>query len=253
MRSNVQLEGKTAIVTGGARGIGRAIAEALAADGARIVVADLQGADAAAKELGSDKAIGVTCDVSDEAAVAEMAKAAQQAFGGCNILVNNAGIYSSLVPGPFEKIAVADWQRVMDANILGTFLCCRAVVPLMRQHGGGRIININSGTPFKGVPYLLHYVASKGAVLAMTRALARELGADNILVNGVAPGFTLSDGVQANPVQMEKLREISAKARSIVRDQHPADIVGAVCFFAGPGAAFITGQTLIVDGGAYFS
>jgi NAD(P)-dependent dehydrogenase (short-subunit alcohol dehydrogenase family) len=253
MRPDVQLKDKTAIVTGGARGIGRAIAEALAADGAKIVVADLQGADAAAKELGSDKAIGVTCDVSDEAAVAEMAKAAQQAFGGCDILVNNAGIYSSLVPGPFEKIAVADWQRVMDANTLGTFLCCRAVVPLMRQHGGGRIININSGTPFKGVPYLLHYVTSKGAVLAMTRALARELGSDNILVNGVAPGFTLSEGVQANPVQMEKLREISAKARSIVRDQHPADVVGAVCFFAGPGAAFITGQTLIVDGGAYFS
>jgi NAD(P)-dependent dehydrogenase (short-subunit alcohol dehydrogenase family) len=253
MRPDVQLKDKTAIVTGGARGIGRAIAEALAADGARIVVADLQGADAAAKELGSDKAIGVTCDVSDEAAVAEMVKAARQAFGGCDILVNNAGIYSSLVPGPFENIAVADWQRVMDANILGTFLCCRAVVPLMRQQGGGRIININSGTPFKGVPYLLHYVASKGAVLAMTRALARELGGDNILVNGVAPGFTLSDGVQANPVQMEKLREVSAKARSLVRDQHPADIVGAVCFFAGPGAAFITGQTLIVDGGAYFS
>lgn len=251
----MQLEGMTAIVTGGARGIGRAIAEALAAEGARVLVADLEGAETAAEEIGAGRpgrAVGVGCDVSDEASVAAMAQACLDAFGGVDILVNNAGIYSSLVPGPFEAIEVADWKRVMDANVLGSFLCCRAVVPLMRRRGGGRIVNINSGTPFKGVPYLLHYVTSKGAVLGMTRALARELGADNILVNGVAPGFTLSDGVMANPVQLEKLREISAKARAIVRDQHAADIVGAVCFFAGPGAAFITGQTLVVDGGAYF-
>jgi len=252
----VQLDGKTAIVTGGSRGIGRAIAEALAAEGARILIADLQGAAAAAAEIdaeiGEGRAAGVDCDVAEEASVAAMAEACVEAFGGIDILVNNAGIYSSLVPGPFEAIEVAEWRRVMDANVLGAFLCCRAVVPHMRRRGGGRIVNINSGTPFKGVPYLLHYVTSKGALLAMTRALARELGADGILVNGVAPGFTLSEGVLANPVQLEKLQELSAKARTLARDQHPADIVGAVCFFAGPGAAFVTGQTLVVDGGAYF-
>lgn len=252
----MQLEGKTAIVTGGSRGIGRAIAGALAAEGARILIADLEGATAAAAaigaEIGAGRAAGVDCDVADEASVAAMAEACVEAFGGIDILVNNAGIYSSLVPGPFEDIAVAEWRQVMDANVLGAFLCCRAVVPHMRRRGGGRIVNINSGTPFKGVPYLLHYVTSKGALLAMTRALARELGADGILVNGVAPGFTLSDGVLANPVQLEKLQELSAKARTLARDQHPDDIVGTVCFFAGPGAAFITGQTLVVDGGAYF-
>jgi NAD(P)-dependent dehydrogenase (short-subunit alcohol dehydrogenase family) len=248
----MQLEGKTAIVTGGARGIGRAIAEALSGQGARLVIGDLEGAETAAAALGRE-AIGVRCDVAEEAQVEAMVAAALEAFGGVDILVNNAGIYSSLVPAPFETIDVASWRRVMDANVLGVFLCCRAVVPAMRARGGGRIVNINSGTPFKGVPFLLHYVASKGAVLGMTRSLARELGPDNILVNGVAPGFTLSEGVMANEVQLEKLREISAKARSLVRDQHPADIVGAVCFFAGPASAFITGQTLIVDGGAYFS
>jgi NAD(P)-dependent dehydrogenase (short-subunit alcohol dehydrogenase family) len=248
----MQLEGKTAIVTGGARGIGRAIAEALSGQGARLVIGDLDGAETAAAALGGE-AIGVRCDVAEEAQVEAMVAAALEAFGGVDILVNNAGIYSSLVPAPFETIDVASWRRVMDANVLGVFLCCRAVVPAMRARGGGRIVNINSGTPFKGVPFLLHYVASKGAVLGMTRSLARELGPDNILVNGVAPGFTLSEGVMANEVQLEKLREISAKARSLVRDQHPADIVGAVCFFAGPASAFITGQTLIVDGGAYFS
>ena len=119
--------------------------------------------------------------------------------------------------------------------------------------GGGRIININSGTPFKGVPFLLHYVASKGAITGITRGLAKELGPSNILVNGVAPGFTLSEGVKANPVQLDKLSEVSVKARSLARDQFPEDVVGAVTFLAGPDSAFITGQTLVVDGGAYFN
>jgi NAD(P)-dependent dehydrogenase (short-subunit alcohol dehydrogenase family) len=140
----------------------------------------------------------------------------------------------------------------MDVNTLGMFLATRAVMPEMRARKAGRIVNIASGTPFKGVPFLLHYVASKGAVVAITRSLAKELGAAGILVNGVAPGFTMSDGVKANPVQIEKLQEVSVKARVIARDQFPSDIVGAVSFFASPDAAFITGQTLVVDGGAYF-
>jgi NAD(P)-dependent dehydrogenase (short-subunit alcohol dehydrogenase family) len=251
----MKLRDKVAIVTGGAQGIGRAIAEGLAAEGASVVIADLQGAEEAARALRGKgrRATEVTCDVSDETQVAAMADAAVKAFGGIDILVNNAGIYSSLVPKPFEEITAAEWRRMMDVNTLGVFLSCRATVGAMRQRGGGRIVNINSGTPFKGVPFLLHYVASKGAITAITRALAKELGPSNILVNGVAPGFTLSDGVKANPVQLEKLREISAKARSLVRDQFPEDVVGAVTFLAGPDASFVTGQTLVVDGGAYFN
>jgi NAD(P)-dependent dehydrogenase (short-subunit alcohol dehydrogenase family) len=156
------------------------------------------------------------------------------------------------VPTPFEQLNVEEWRKVFDVNVMGMWLATRAVAPHMRAAGWGRVINLASGTPFKGVPFLLHYVASKGAVVAMTRSLAKELGADNVLVNAVAPGFTMSDGVLENPVQVEALQEISAKARTLVRDQYPDDIVGAVVFFAGDGAGFITGQSLVVDGGAYF-
>ena len=162
-------------------------------------------------------------------------------------------MYSSLVPRPFEEIDIGEWRRLFEVNVFGVMSCCQAVVPHMKRNGGGRIVNIISGTPFKGIPYLLHYVSSKGAVLGMTRSLARELGPANILVNGVAPGFTLSEGVIANPVQLEKLREVSRSARSLARDQLPADVPGAVAFFLSSGAAFITGQTLVVDGGSHFN
>jgi NAD(P)-dependent dehydrogenase (short-subunit alcohol dehydrogenase family) len=241
-----------AIVTGGAMGIGRAIAEALAAEGARIVVADLQGAEEAAAALPTES-IGLRVDVSREEDAAAMAAAAIDRFGRIDALVNNAGIYTSLVPKPFEEIDAAEWRTVMDVNVLGMFLCCRAVMPQMKAQGEGRIVNIASGTPFKGVPFLLHYVVSKGAVVSLTRALAKEVGGAGVLVNTVAPGFTMSDGVLANPVQVEALQEISLKARVIQRDQHPADIVGSVVFFCGPESAFITGQALVVDGGAYFN
>ena len=145
-----------------------------------------------------------------------------------------------------------EWRKILGANVIGSFLCCQAVVAQMRTQGGGWIINHASGTPFKGVPYLLHYVASKGAINAVTKALAKELGNDGILVNGIAPGFTLSDGVMANPVQLEKLKEISLQARVIQRDQVPSDLVGAAVYFASADSAFVTGQTLVVDGGAYF-
>ena len=245
-----RLDERVAIVTGGAQGIGRKIAEGLAGAGARVVIADVRGAEQAAAELGG---LAVEVDVSDQHACERMAQAASEAFGRIDILVNNAGIYTSLVPTPFEQLSVDEWKRVFDVNVLGMYLATRAVAPFMRKAGSGRIINLASGTPYKGVPYFLHYVTSKGAVLAMTRALAKELGADNVLVNTVAPGFTMSDGVLANPVQVEKLQEISAKARVLVRDQYPEDIVGAVLFFAGDGSAFITGQSLVVDGGAYFN
>jgi len=244
------LENRVAVVTGGAQGIGRKIAEGLAAEGAKVVIADLHAADDVAAQLGGT---AVEVDVSDQGACERMAQAALEAYGQIDILVNNAGIYSSLVPTPFEQLSVDEWRRVFDVNVLGMYLATRAVAPAMRAAGRGRIINLASGTPYKGVPFLLHYVASKGAVIAMTRALAKELGSDNVLVNAIAPGFTMSDGVLANEIQIEKLQEVSAKARVLARDQYPEDIVGAVVFFAGDASAFITGQSLVVDGGAYFN
>jgi NAD(P)-dependent dehydrogenase (short-subunit alcohol dehydrogenase family) len=246
----MRLADRVVIVTGGAMGIGRAIAERLRDEGASVVVADLRGAEAAAAEIGG---LGLTVDVSSEADTEAMAAATLERYGRIDGLINNAGIYSSLEPKPFEEIGVDEWRKVYDVNVLGMFLATRAVVPAMRAAGYGRIVNIASGTPYKGVPFLLHYVTSKGAVIAMTRAVAKEVGADGILVNTVSPGFTMSDGVLANPVQVEKLQEVSLKARLVQRDQFPGDIVGAVAFFCSPDADFITGQSLVVDGGAFFN
>jgi NAD(P)-dependent dehydrogenase (short-subunit alcohol dehydrogenase family) len=246
----VSLEQQVAIVTGGAQGIGRKIAEGLAGEGARVVLADVQAADGVADSLGG---MAVNVDVSDPRACERMAKAAIDAYGRIDILVNNAGIWSSLVPTPFEELSVEEWRRVFDVNVMGMFLATRAVAPFMRGAGHGRIINLASGTPYKGVPLFMHYVASKGAVIAMTRVLAKELGGDNVLVNAIAPGFTLSDGVLANRIQVDQLQELSAKARVLARDQYPEDIVGAVLFFASEQSSFITGQSLVVDGGAYFN
>jgi NAD(P)-dependent dehydrogenase (short-subunit alcohol dehydrogenase family) len=246
----MRLADRVVIVTGGAMGIGRAIAGRLHEEGATVVVADLDGAETAAAELDG---LGIKVDVSVESDTEAMAAATLERYGRIDGLINNAGIYSSLEPKPFEQIGVDEWRKVYDVNVLGMFLATRAVVPAMRAAGYGRIVNIASGTPYKGVPFLLHYVTSKGAVIAMTRAVAKEVGADGILVNTVSPGFTMSDGVLANPVQVEKLQEISLKARLLQRDQFPEDIVGAVAFFCSPDADFITGQSLVVDGGAFFN
>ncbi|MCY4480510.1 MAG: glucose 1-dehydrogenase [Rhodospirillales bacterium] len=250
----MRCNGKVAIVTGGAMGIGQAIVQALLAEGAKVVIADRDGAQEAAKALDNagDSVIGVTCDVSSQSDTEDVASVALEAFSRIDVLVNNAGVYADLTMTPFEDLSIDEWRRVLEVNVIGQAMATRAVVPVMRRQGGGSIVNLSSGTPFKGVPFMLHYVASKGAVNAMTKALAKELGAADIRVNAVAPGFTLSDGVLANPHQLEKLREISRQARVIQRDQHPDDIVGAVIFFASQDSAFVTGQTLVVDGGAYF-
>jgi NAD(P)-dependent dehydrogenase (short-subunit alcohol dehydrogenase family) len=244
------LEGKVAIVTGGARGIGRAIADALAGDGARIVVADLSGAQEAAAAF--PDGVGLTVDVAAQDDVERMAAETIERCGAIDVLVNNAGLYASLPMRPFDQIPVEEWRQVMDVNVLSMFLTCRAVVPHMRAQGGGRIVNISSGTPFRGVPFLLHYVTSKGAIVALTRSLAKELGADDVLVNCVAPGFTMSEGVHEHPEVIEALRDISVSARTLKRDQVPEDVAGAVAFLCGPGAAFITGQTMVIDGGQFF-
>jgi NAD(P)-dependent dehydrogenase (short-subunit alcohol dehydrogenase family) len=246
----MNLQAKVAIVTGGAQGIGRAIADGLAVEGARIVIADLNNAEEVAATY--DNGLGLTVDVSSADQVDRMVGLVVDECGGIDILVNNAGIYASLKMQPFDQIPVEEWRQVMDINVLSMFLTCRAVVPHMRQQGGGRIVNISSGTPFRGVPFLLHYVTSKGAVVTLTRALAKELGSDNVLVNCVAPGFTISDGVKEHPEILETLAEVSVAARALKRDQVPEDVVGAVVFLCGPSAGFITGQTMVIDGGQYF-
>jgi NAD(P)-dependent dehydrogenase (short-subunit alcohol dehydrogenase family) len=236
-----QLEGKVAIVTGGAQGIGRAIADGLANGGATVVVADLNPPED-----------GIRADVSSEVDVARLVEETVARHGRIDILVNNAGLYASLAMRPFTEIPLEEWRRVMDVNVASMFLTCRAVVPAMREQGGGKIVNISSGTPFRGVPFLLHYVTSKGAIVALTRALAKELGKDGIHVNCVAPGFTMSEGVKAHPEVVEALRDASVAARTIQRDQLPEDVVGAVVFLCSPGADFVTGQTMVIDGGQYF-
>jgi NAD(P)-dependent dehydrogenase (short-subunit alcohol dehydrogenase family) len=237
----VTLEGKVAVVTGGAQGIGRAIADGLSADGAQVVVADLNPPEG-----------GIRADVASEGDVQRMVDETVERHGRLDILVNNAGLYASLAMRPFTEIPLEEWRRVMDVNVASMFLTCRAAVPVMREQGGGKIVNISSGTPFRGVPLLLHYVTSKGAIIALTRALAKELGKDGIHVNCVAPGFTMSEGVQANPEVVERLRDVSVAARTIQRDQVPEDVVGAVVFLCTPAADFITGQTMVIDGGQYF-
>ena len=244
-----ELDGKVAIVTGGSQGIGNAIAHGLAAAGARIVVADLQGAEAAAEAF--PDGVGLTADVADEAAVQSLVDEVASRCGSIDILVNNAGLYASLAMRSFTEIPLDEWRRVMDVNVASMFLMSRAVVPVMKDGGGGRIVNISSGTPFRGVPFLLHYVTSKGAIVAFTRALAKELGGE-VRVNCVAPGFTMSDGVEEHPEVVEALQEISVSSRTIKRDQVPEDVTGAVAFLCGPESSFITGQTMVIDGGQFF-
>ncbi len=251
----MDLKDKRIIVTGAASGIGRAIAVALAARGASVVATDIRAPQETVEAIrkAGGRGLALAADVTDPAQVDAMVAECVGQLGGVEGLVNNAGIYSTIVPRPFEQIDLEEWRKLFEVNVFGLARCCQAVAPHMRAAGGGRIVNIISGVPFKGIPFMLHYVASKGAVLGMTRSLAKELGPANILVNGVAPGFTLSDGVMHNPVQLDKLREISRSARSLARDQVADDVVGAVGFFMSSGADFITGQTLLVDGGSHFN
>jgi len=248
----MRLSGKTAVVTGGAQGIGCALATRLAQDGAAIVLADIEAAAESAQALcaAGHRARGVAADVTSAEDLARVIAEARDAFGGIDILVNNAAYFSSIEPTPFEEIDPAAWRRAMDVNTLGIFLACRACVPEMKRRGGGRIINLASGAPIKGLPFMLHYVTSKGAVIALTRALARELGPHHITVNALAPGFTLSENILKNTKHVAKFRDAVVKSRAIQRDEYPEDLVGAASFLASDDAAFMTGQTVVVDGGS---
>ncbi|MQA82049.1 MAG: SDR family oxidoreductase [Streptosporangiales bacterium] len=241
------LSGRVAVVTGGAAGIGRTIARRLADRGARVVAADLDSVLGASD--GTEAGIThLPVDVTDPASVDDLMARVRDEHGRVDVLVNNAGIFSSLTPTPFTELEPDDWRRVLDVNVVGLFTCCKAAVPVLAP--GGRIVNIASAAALKGLPMFLHYVSSKGAVLAMTRALARELADRDVRVNAVAPGFTLSDAVRDNEDLIGGLRESAVQTRLLHRDQVPDDVAGVVCFLAGDDADFITGQTFVVDGGS---
>ena len=250
----MRLRGKVAVITGGAAGIGFAYAKRFLAEGARVVVADVADPAAAVDKLdAAGRALGVRADVSDAGSVRAMVEAALARFGRVDVLVNNAAVFATLKPQPFDEIPEAEWDRVMEVNVKGVWNCARAVVPAMRAQGGGRIVNVASAIVAKGTALLMHYVTSKGAVVAMTRALARELGPHRITVNAVAPGLILSDTVQANPDITAFQETAIMQARSLKRDAFPDDVEGTVVFLASDDSAFMSGQTLIVDGGSVFS
>jgi NAD(P)-dependent dehydrogenase (short-subunit alcohol dehydrogenase family) len=245
-----RLNERSIIVTGAAQGIGATYAKALAAEGARVTLCDLTEPRSVADEIraAGGEAISLVTDVTSAAAVAAMVKATLDAYGAVHGLVNNAAMFGSLKLQPFMDIESDEWDKVMAVNTRGVFECVKAVVPTMRKQKYGKIINIASGTLFKGTPHLLHYVASKGAVVAMTRVMARELGGDNILVNCIAPGLTLSPAVQATYSRAEI--DANKASRALKREEDPEDIIGALIFFASGESDFITGQTLLVDGGS---
>lgn len=249
-----RLEGRTAIVTGAAYGIGYATAERFAAEGANVVIADIKGHEEAAERLSksSSTVIPLTIDVRSDESVAAGVEETIARFGSVDILVNNAAISAELHPGPFEQQSVEDWRRIYEVNVIGVFRMCRAVSPHMRKAKWGRIVNIASGTAFKGAPGMLHYIASKGAILSMTRSLATEFGDDNVLVNVVSPGLTITESVAAADHITGYFEQIATGSRILKRKAVAEDVANAIFFFASADSGFVTGQIIAADGGAIF-
>jgi NAD(P)-dependent dehydrogenase (short-subunit alcohol dehydrogenase family) len=247
-----RLDGRVAIVTGGAEGIGVSYARGLAAQGAKVCVVDIKPSgpvvDAITKAGG--QAIGVTCDVTDAAQVAAMVETTIAAFGTIDVLVNNAAVFARLPDvKPFEKLTRDEWDLALNVNVRGVFECTKAVLPQMRKQGRGKVINVASGTAFKGTPGMLHYVASKGAVVSMTRSLANELGRDNITCNCIAPGLVMTDAILSQP-GIEHIRSGAIETRFLKRAQSPDDLVGTLIYLASSDSDFVTGQIIVVDGGS---
>ena len=241
--SATRLKGRTAIVTGAAYGIGYAAAERFAAEGASVVIADIKGQDEAAERLRVlyPDVVALNIDVRDDASVAAGVEEVVRRFGSVDILVNNAAVSAELHPTRFEDQAIEDWRRVYDVNVLGVFRMCRAVSPHMRRAKWGRIINLASGTAFKGAPGMLHYIASKGAILSMTRSLATEFGDDNVLVNCVSPGLTMTESVVAADHITGHFQEFAMSSRVLKRAATAEDVANAIFFFASADSAFVTG------------
>ena len=173
-------------------------------------------------------------------------------FGRIDIVVNNAAISAQIKPGPFEQFSADDWMRVYDVNVIGVFRMCRAVSPIMRKAGEGRIINISSGTAFKGVPGMMHYIASKGAIISMTRALANEFGKDNVIVNAVAPGMTITESIHDSPEHSKRISDVAITTRALKRHAYPEDVANVIYFLASQDSGFVTGQVIAADGGSVF-
>lgn len=244
----MRLEDKVAIVTGGARHIGAVYARRLAAEGASVVIADvLDGKEVVREIVSADgKAMALKVDVSKEEDTLRMAEETVRSFGRIDILVNNAAIFVSLRRRPFFEITAEEWDQVAAVNIKGPFLCAKAVFPQMKKQKSGKIINISSSTVLQGTPLFLHYVASKAALIGMTRSLAREVGEYGICVNAIAPGLVHHEGMAAP----KEFTELQLKARSLKRLQVPQDLAGTVVYLASSDSDFVTGQTIVVDGGS---
>ncbi|MNF46584.1 (S)-1-Phenylethanol dehydrogenase [compost metagenome] len=247
-----RMKDKVAIITGAAQGIGATYAKALAAEGAKVVLCDLNipNETAAAIRAEGGTALALACDVTDGGAVHTMVEAAVAEFGGVQVLVNNAALFATLELKPFEQTSSAEWDKIMAVNVRGSFECAKAVLPVMRKQGYGKIVNIASATAFKGAPMMLAYVASKGAVIAMTRSIAREVGDAGIRCNCLAPGLTMSTNVQANAAWADDIVRNNIASRCIKREAVPEDLIGALLFLTSTDSDFMSGQTVVVDGGS---
>jgi 3-oxoacyl-[acyl-carrier protein] reductase len=250
-----QLDNKVAIVTGAARGLGRAYAEAMAREGATILACDINSCDdtVAAIVAAGGRAEAVVTDISNMASCTAMAEQALHSFGRIDVLVNNAALYAGLKGARFENLDEAQWDAVMNINVKGLWQSCKAVVQPMRDAGGGSIINISSLAAVFGLPYGLDYVASKAAVIGMTRGMARELGQDRIRVNAVAPSAVMTEGTEDFfGEKLEKAKKVIAAGQLIQRNLETADLTGTIIYLASDNSAFVTGQTHMVDGGSWF-
>jgi NAD(P)-dependent dehydrogenase (short-subunit alcohol dehydrogenase family) len=246
-----RLKGRVAIVTGAAQGLGAAFARGLAAEGAAVALCDMLDPAPVAhaiREAGGESVAGVV-DVTDGAAAAAFVQRVESTLGPVDILVNNAALFGGLPRKPFTEISADEWDRVMVVNTRGLLEFTKAVVPGMKARRAGRIVNIASATVNAGAPLMLHYVASKGAVIAMTRSMARELGDFGIGVNALSPGLTMSDSVRQDYASSETPRQVLSR-RCFKREQLPDDLLGPLLFLVGSDSAFVTGQTYVVDGGA---
>jgi len=244
------LSDKTVIVTGAAQGIGAKIAEGVALEGAKVVIIDvLEGREVAERiKSKGGSALSFITDITSDEDLTKTIKETQEQFGEIDVLVNNAALFGALSPTPMQDLNIEEWDRVMRVNVRGVWQASTAVLKSMERQGGGAIINIATNRIFKGFPNLLHYDASKGAVLAMTKAMAAELGEKNIRVNVICPGLTMSENVKLKE-GIEGRNEKVVSGRALSRSQQPEDLVGAVVFFASQQGSFISGQSLIVDGG----
>ncbi|MGZ3558939.1 MAG: SDR family NAD(P)-dependent oxidoreductase [Thermodesulfobacteriota bacterium] len=251
----MRLKGKVAIVTGGARGLGRAFASRLYEEGAKVVIADILDANKVAQSIAKKEGevLSLHTNVIEEESTKDMARKAIEYFGRIDILINNAAISTTTVMKPFYDISAKEWDEVIRVNLKGVFLCCKAVYPQMKKQNKGKIINISSGTFFKGLPNFIHYVTSKGGVIGFTRALAREVGNDGICVNAISPGYTRTEVLTEKPQYPAKLVRGIVASRCFKRDELPEDITGTVVFLASEESNFITGQTIVVDGGSVFN